>query len=188
MGIATSLTSDRMLEIEQNSIVGGSIDSSGNLILEAKSGSTVNAGKAKGDTGPKGSTGLQGPPTPDTGFVTGLAVSPSTYWQLNSAIGRKIGGLAVIDVVVTYLTGNPDIVAGSDANIPDQLAWLTMPVGWRLSSSVGIMALSTQSGVASWVCRINSTGGTVDLTHASYPGQVLKGGATIYTHMVYWTN
>ena len=59
MGFATSFTSDRMLDIEQNSVVAGLVDLNGDLILEKKSGSTFNAGHVVGPEGPQGPSGLE---------------------------------------------------------------------------------------------------------------------------------
>ena len=58
MATITGLTADRMLEIEGESIVDGSIDGSGHLILVKFDGSTIDAGPV---VGPTGATGPQGP-------------------------------------------------------------------------------------------------------------------------------
>lgn len=57
MGKATSFTSDRMFDIEQNSVVSGLVDLNGNLILEKRSGETLNAGHVAGNTGERGPEG-----------------------------------------------------------------------------------------------------------------------------------
>lgn len=51
MAYVTSLTADRMLEIEQKSVTSGHIDAFGNLILRTHGGSEFNAGKATGGAG-----------------------------------------------------------------------------------------------------------------------------------------
>lgn len=53
MAIVTGLTAERMLAIEGASIVNGSVDANGNLILSKKNGTQINAGNVKGPAGPR---------------------------------------------------------------------------------------------------------------------------------------
>ena len=46
MATVTGLTADRMMAIEASSVVGGSINGSGHLILTKHDGSTIDAGNA----------------------------------------------------------------------------------------------------------------------------------------------
>lgn len=57
MTTVTSLTADRMLAIEAASVVSGTVDASGNLILTTKGGNQINAGKVTGPAGPQGPVG-----------------------------------------------------------------------------------------------------------------------------------
>ena len=166
MGVANGLTADRMLAIEQSSVTGGSIDANGHLILETKSGQTMDAGQARGDAGQPGPPGPPGPPAPDTGFVSNLSFQAGiATWSLDAYTARKIGGLAVVNCMLTYLSGNPSITAGADANIPDQTNWLILPVGWQNASGMNVMVPIVQSGVATWWGRLSGSSGAVDLTH-----------------------
>ena len=186
MGVATSLSSERMTEIEQSSVTGGSINSEGHLILTTKAGATIDAGQARGADGSVGEPGPPGPPAEDTGFVTNLTLGTSIYWQLNGYTARKAGGLAVVNVSLTYLAPNPDIVADASGNIADIAGWIQLPIGWQNSSGMSVMCSAVKSGYATWWCRVSSTGANVDLTHASYPGQKLVAGDTLYANLVYW--
>lgn len=56
MATVTGLTAARMIEIEANSVVGGSVVG-GNLILEKHNSETIDAGPVTGDTGGVGPTG-----------------------------------------------------------------------------------------------------------------------------------
>lgn len=103
MGVATSFTSDRMLDIEQNSVIAGLVDVNGNLILEKKSGATLNAGKVKGDKGDQGVDGETGIPAgsilawsdssiPNNWLLCdGQTVSRSLYSDLFAIIGTRYG-------------------------------------------------------------------------------------------------
>lgn len=52
MGSATSFTADRMLQIENTTIIGGAVDSNGDLILETREGQFINAGHVVGPPSP----------------------------------------------------------------------------------------------------------------------------------------
>src|SRR5262249_2242791 len=60
MATVTGLTADRMLEIENESIVAGAIDENGHLILTKFDGTTIDAGVAIGPAGPQGPQGIGG--------------------------------------------------------------------------------------------------------------------------------
>lgn len=61
MASVSGFTAERMLQIESNTVIDGYIDSSGDLILVKKDGSTVNAGKAVGPiAGPEVLAAAQG--------------------------------------------------------------------------------------------------------------------------------
>lgn len=64
MATVTGLTAARMEEIEAQSIVDGSINGSGHLILERFDAVTIDAGSVIGPTGPTGATGPTGPTGP----------------------------------------------------------------------------------------------------------------------------
>lgn len=57
MATVTGLTKDRMLAIEAESIVGGTVNGSGHLILTKHDGTTIDAGDVHGPIGPTGSGG-----------------------------------------------------------------------------------------------------------------------------------
>lgn len=81
MGIATGLTKERMLEIEAASVVGGSVDGSGHLILEKFDGGLVDAGNV---VGPQGDPGAPGTPAPVTTAIrdpTNASDAPSSFIQ-----------------------------------------------------------------------------------------------------------
>lgn len=59
MGSVTVFTSARMLEIENSCVIGGSVDTLGNLTLSKKDGTDIIAGNIKG---PKGDTGEDAAP------------------------------------------------------------------------------------------------------------------------------
>lgn len=60
MATVTGLTAERMLEIEGESVVSGTIDGSGHLILTTRDGTPIDAGVARGPAGPTGPMGPVG--------------------------------------------------------------------------------------------------------------------------------
>lgn len=89
MATVTGLTAARMLEIEQASVVAGTVDPSGNLTLTTHGGSTIAAGNIKG---PKGDSGDSSAAPPGVALKGGNI----SAWQTNPTEGiNKI--LADID-------------------------------------------------------------------------------------------
>lgn len=80
MTTVTGLTAARMLDIEQNSIVDGSVVGD-NLILEKQSGTTIDAGDVRGPEGPPGSSAF-------SVAEAILAFDPSSFWKLNEPSGN----------------------------------------------------------------------------------------------------
>ena len=62
MASVTGLTAARMIEIEKASVIGGFVDSSGNLVLINKNGDQINAGVVEGPQGVPGPPGVDGTP------------------------------------------------------------------------------------------------------------------------------
>ena len=60
MASVTGLTAARMIEIEKASVIGGFVDSSGNLVLINKNGDQINAGVVEGPQGVPGPPGENG--------------------------------------------------------------------------------------------------------------------------------
>jgi microcystin-dependent protein len=101
MASVTSFTKERLQEIEDTTVVGGSVNSMGNLILATKDGIQIDAGSVRGltgDTGPDrplvaGVIQAFGGSTPPAGwlFCNGAAVSRTVYSELFAAIGTTYG-------------------------------------------------------------------------------------------------
>lgn len=106
MSTVTGITAAKAGEIEAASVVSGSVNGSGHLILTTHGGSTVDAGSVVGPTGATGSTGPTGPTgaptagmimyagaTPPSGWLVcdGSAVSRATYSALFAVIGTLYG-------------------------------------------------------------------------------------------------
>lgn len=97
----------------------------------------------------------------DTGWVTsGLSITPSTDWTLNSYVARRIDDY--VEAVVTLTYTGAAVNSSADGNIGDMSAF-TMPSGWRPSyfgRGVEIQSL----GIRQFFGRIDTTG-EVLLTH-----------------------
>lgn len=107
MAEVTSMTAEAMATIRDASIVGGTVNDSGRLVLSDFAGGTHDAGSVVGPTGSTGSTGAQGPTgigptgtvimyaagTAPSGWLVcnGQAVSRSTYSALWTLVGTKFG-------------------------------------------------------------------------------------------------
>jgi len=100
----TGLTAARMQEIVDASVVSGSVDGSGHLILHTHDGGTVDAGDVIGPQGDPGPTGpvspaptgsviMFGSVTPPSGWVVcnGAAISRTTQAALFAVIGTSFG-------------------------------------------------------------------------------------------------
>jgi hypothetical protein len=142
MATVTSFTSDRMLAIEQASVISGTIDASGNLILTTKGGSQINAGKTTGPQGPAGPSGqdlavVSAQPVLDVGVVnqiragrqltapdfTNMGLSPPLgLWNLSdlsdaSGNGRALSnkGAVLFDYGINGLTSTAAQFFGNPA-------------------------------------------------------------------------
>lgn len=135
MATVTSMTADRMLAIEQQSIVTGFVDVNGKLLLQNRAGTQVDAGLVKGADGAKGAPGNQGPPGPAGPLIPGIIVLyPATPIPLGWYIcdGRSISKLSHLALfnVLGYKYGGQDdwfnlpdirgrVPVGLDANQTD---------------------------------------------------------------------
>lgn len=100
MAEVTGLTADRMIQIEDASVVSGLVDANGDLILSTHGGSTSNAGHVVGPQGPigdstipAGTISLWASDTPPSNWLIcdGSPVSRTTYASLFAVIGVKYG-------------------------------------------------------------------------------------------------
>lgn len=101
MASVTSFNKDRLQEIEDTTVVGGSVNNMGNLILATREGIQIDAGYVRGQTGDIGPdrplvAGIiqaYGGTTPPSGwlFCNGAAVSRTIYAHLFSVIGTTYG-------------------------------------------------------------------------------------------------
>lgn len=125
MASVTSFTAERLQAVADSTVVGGSVNEIGNLILTTRYGAQLDAGYVKGDTGIVGPDRLVnagmiqafGGTTPPSGWMicNGAEVSRTTYSELFTAIG------------VTYGVGN----GTTTFNLPDLKG--RVPVGLDLT-------------------------------------------------------
>jgi microcystin-dependent protein len=97
----TGYTADKLQEIEDATVVGGSVNNMGNLILATRSGTQLDAGNVRGitgDVGPDrplvaGIISIFGGTVPPSGWMlcNGAVVSRTTYSELFAAIGTTYG-------------------------------------------------------------------------------------------------
>lgn len=80
MATVTAFTSARMLAIEDRTVVSGTVDTNGNLILTTHKGDKLNAGRVKGDQGIQGLHGING----------GLAAKRNSIFGVPSSDAEKL--------------------------------------------------------------------------------------------------
>lgn len=117
MATVTGFTAERMLAMEADTVISGTITGD-NLILTKKGGGTVSAGNVRGPVGP---IGPDGNPT-GTIIMGGWAVAPSGYLLLNGA--TVVGGVATY---ATLASMYPSWVSGGNLVLPDTLG--VVPLG-----------------------------------------------------------
>lgn len=96
MAQVTGLTASRMLQIEAQSVVDGTVDEDGQLILTTHGGSEIVAGNVVGPEGPPG----EGAESKTFSFPT-----PSTMWVCEHEFNR-------LPVDVTTFDNNGDQIMG----------------------------------------------------------------------------
>jgi hypothetical protein len=113
----TGLTSTRMLAIEAASIVGGSVNGSGHLILTKHSGATIDSGSVIGPTGPTGPTG----PVPE-------ATADGKHYTRRNGLWVPLEGQVAADIVKPFYTKNQAAVTGGPVGSSViTLATITVP-------------------------------------------------------------
>jgi microcystin-dependent protein len=92
MGVATGFTAERMLAIENSSIVGGFVDTNGHLLLKAKDNSQIDAGNVVGPI-TTGIVNMYAGAVAPAGWLLcdGTAISRTTYAALFAVIGTTYG-------------------------------------------------------------------------------------------------
>lgn len=121
------LTAERMLAIEASSVVSGTVNGAGHLILTKHDATTIDAGLVKGTNGTNGATGAQGAtgptgPTGPSGAVTGeikafaFATVPTGYLQCGGqAVSRTTFAALFAAIGTTWGAGD----GTSTFNVPN---------------------------------------------------------------------
>lgn len=90
MATVTGFTAERMLEIQNDTVVGGSINAAGSLILSTRGGTAIDAGIIKGpqgDVGPQGKAGIPGGTTLERDALFGVPTNePEQVFFANEAV------------------------------------------------------------------------------------------------------
>jgi hypothetical protein len=113
----TGLTATRMLAIEAASIVGGSVNGSGHLILTKYSGATIDSGSVIGPTGPTGPTG----PVPE-------ATADGRHYTRRNGVWVPLEEQVAADIVKALYTKTQAVVTGGPVGgTAVNLAIMTIP-------------------------------------------------------------
>lgn len=196
MGTVQVYTADRMLEIENGTIVDGSVVGD-NLILEKKDGTPVDAGNVRG---PQGTQGIQGTAGLNAAFLVRAASPGSNVASLSGTFTLDGVSLNVGDRVLLK-----DQTTGSQNGI-----WVVASGAWARATDADTAAeiagaqVNVQSGTANggtrWVTSFKATDtiGTTTMSWArdidglnmvlvSYSGTTDTVGFLTITHGLGWT-
>lgn len=106
MGTVTGLTSERMLAIEAASIVNGTVNSSGDLVLTTEGGTAITAGHVAGPQGIQGNPGVPGSVGP----------IPVIFAPSVSTLPFAVGSVSIV-------TGTPlNLVVGDTVTMTDSVS------------------------------------------------------------------
>ena len=98
MATVNGLTAERMLQIEENSVVAGLVDVNGNLLLTKHGGAQINAGNVRGPQGPQGPIGPSGlPPYKGSLGAIGGAVGKYVRVATIDGLSASMGGQLIFD-------------------------------------------------------------------------------------------
>jgi len=168
MATVTSFTAERMLVIENETVVDGEVQGD-NLILLTREGTPIDAGNVRGLTGPPGPSGTIGSVNDqatsavyaprifatkaalDAGWPTApigayaVTTDTETLWQKNSS-GWFVFNIARIYVSSADLAARwPGPPEGARAvTIDGDVSWYKAPAGWNIDNGVRVFANPTE--------------------------------------------
>jgi len=115
----TGLTAAAMQAIIDGSIVSGSVNGSGHLILTKHDGSTVDAGSVVGPTGATGATGPTAPAATGSIMMFG-SVTPPSGWVLCDGSAKSRTTFSALFAVIGTTYGSGD--GSTTFNVPNMTA------------------------------------------------------------------
>lgn len=148
MATIDGLTATRMLAIEAESVVSGSIDESGHLILARHDGSTIDAGPLfasvpSASTSTPGIVQLSTNTDVDAGTSTALAVTPAALKHItdpiNTAISDNLQPKDADLTTIASLTPTDDDVIQHKSG-----AWVNRSMVQLLADLIGVGAITNQ--------------------------------------------
>lgn len=171
MTTVTGFTADRMLAIENTTIVGGSVVGD-DLMLTPRVGSAINAGNVRGATGSPGITSLE--------YTDGQAAA-------NAAIYAALAVLIPVGVILDYpntappaswLAMNGQVIFNGETTYP--VLWAILPASMKSGSSIvlpdtrGRVTIGLDTGQAEFDV-VGETGGskTQSLVKANLPADTV---------------
>lgn len=152
MGIATGMTSEAMRVIADASVVAGSVNSSGSLILQTRGGVPIDAGSVRGPQGVAGVAGTNGGTAAARDAVYGVPTSDSA--RLALALKQAIWWNSDQKWFETYtvpanFTNKPTSLPGGYSNTAGWFP-IPMPLGDIGYSYVRTTTGMIDSGVSGW--------------------------------------
>lgn len=196
MGTVQVFTADRMLAIENSSVVDGSVVGD-NLILTQNDGTPIDAGNVRG---PQGTQGIQGNPGADSAFTVRAASPGSNVASLSGTFTLDGIALAAGDRVLLK-----DQTTASQNGI-----WIVAAGAWtratdfdtpaEIAGAMVRVQAGTNNGGTRWITNFKSTDtvGTTSMVWArcadgqnmvlvSFSGTTDASGFLTVTHSLGWT-
>ena len=132
MATVTGFTATRMLQIENGTIVDGEVDVNGDLILERKDGTLINAGSVIGPQGPSGPQGdFSGyvEPIDDKGNVAGTVTLDFSLFNV-----FRIVPTAAVTIAFANLPTGSNLTPGT-LIVANSTYAITWPVGTKFNEA-----------------------------------------------------
>lgn len=155
MGTVTVFTADRMLAIENGTVVDGDVVGD-NLILTTKDGTPIDAGNVRGPQGDTGATGNTGAAGADAAFKV-RASDPTANLTLSGT--QTIDGVALV-------VGDR-VLAKNQTSLQDNGIWVVASGAWtratdadsstEIAGAIVLVQEGTQHGGTRWVTSFKKT-------------------------------
>lgn len=170
MATVTGFTAERMLIIENSTVVDGEVVGN-NLILYTRDGTPIDAGNVRGPIGPAGPQVVDG----DKGDIT--VSSAGLNWQLNP---KSVANSDLADMAASRIKGA--ISSGSPADLTPAQTVSLLQIPASVNDQVGIIyaprVFANKSGLLTWTPPDGAS--AVTLSPAPYPSQWIRNAGAWY--------
>jgi hypothetical protein len=191
---ARFLSAERMTELESDTVISGSIDASGNLILTTKGGNVVNAGSVRGADA---TALLQVIDSATVDLTLTGAGTPASPWQLSASVALASGAETIAGTNAARAVTPFSLKALFDAGVSALKSRLTSVTDVSLTSTNHAFQIGPDNGLnlamdqneimarnngAAAGLTLNAEGGDMTIGHSSsiitIPGHLALSGSS----------